>query len=77
MKQAIISDANGFWVELTSLFSQYSGGLLTKPVFKETWEVKDLLEIEDRQTILTMLTAEQDKRQDEKEKQAVQNFEVL
>jgi hypothetical protein len=77
VKNAIISDANGFWVELTSFFSQYSGGLLTKPIFKETWNVKDLLEIEDRQTVLTMLTAEQEKRQDEKEKQAVHNFEVL
>lgn len=43
----------------------------------EVWTIEDLLKIEDRQTILTMLTSEKEKRQDEKEKQAVENFEKL
>ena len=73
----IISDANGFWVTITSFFSQYSGGLLTKPIFMENWTVDELLKIEDRQTIVTMLTSEKEKRKDEKEKQAVENFEKL
>lgn len=57
--------------------TQYSGGLLTKPIFREKWRVEDLLSIEDRQTVLTMLTAEQEKREDEIDKKAVQNFETL
>lgn len=57
--------------------TQYTGGLLTKPVFKEEWTVEALLEIEDRQTIVTMLTSEKEKRQDEQEKRAVENFEKL
>jgi hypothetical protein len=73
----IISNANGLWVRLTSLFPQFSGGLLTKPIFKESWTVEELLKIEDWQTILTMLTSDKEKRQEEKEKQAVANFEEL
>ena len=43
----------------------------------EVWTIEELLKIEDRQTILTMLTSEKEKRQDEKEKEAVENFEKL
>ena len=43
----------------------------------ETWTTEELLKIEDRQTVLTMLTSEKEKREDKKEKQAIENFEKL
>ena len=51
--------------------------MLSKPTYLEEWTIDDLLRIEDKQVILTLLSADKDKWKDNKDKEAVLNFERL
>lgn len=56
---------------------RFGGSFLSKPEYRENWTVEELLTIEDRQKIVTLLSTSKEKQKDQKDKDSIDKFKDL
>lgn len=66
------------WVLLIRNFGfRFGGNFLSKPEYRENWTVEELLSIEDRKSVVTLLSTSEEKHTDQKDKESVEKFKDL
>lgn len=71
-------DENLIWVFLKRNFGfRFGGSFLSKPEYRENWTVEELLKIEDRQKVLTLLSSNEEKHKEQKDIDAIAKFKEL
>lgn len=50
---------------------------MSKPEYRENWTVDELLKIEDRQSVVTLLSTSKEKHTDQKDKDSIEKFKDL